>query len=90
LSDDLPVTSDDVRYAHLALYIHDRDVRLFDAEPKRTELVLADAGWSLTAIAALTGRNYETIKTAVRRARASAAKKDPAAKKTSKRKGSQA
>ena len=31
--------------------------------------MLADAGLSLGDIAALTGRNYETVKTTVRRAR---------------------
>jgi hypothetical protein len=66
-----PVT---VQYAHLALYVHDRDVRFFDAVPRRSELVLADSGLSIGAIATLTGKKYETVKTTLRRARASAAK----------------
>ena len=88
MSDDLPVTPDHVRYAHFALYVHDRDVRLFDAEPRRSEVVLADAGLSITAIAALTGRSYEAVKTTVRRARS--ASSTTAAKKGSKPKGPKA
>jgi hypothetical protein len=84
MSDDLPVTPDQVQYAYLALYVHDRDVRLFDVEPKRTEVVLADASLSLTAITALTGRSYEAVKTTVRRARSTQAKKAPATKRASK------
>lgn len=68
------IDPDQVQYALLALYTHERDVRHFQAEPKRNELVLADAGMPLAAIATITGRNYETVKTTVRRARAAAAK----------------
>ncbi len=75
MPDELPVPPDQVQYALLALYVHDRDVRHFQAEPKRNEVVLSEAGLSLAAIAGVTGRNYETVKTAVRRARASTAKR---------------
>ncbi len=57
--------------AMLALQIADRDATASRAEARRTELVLADAGMSLSDIANVTGRNYETVKTAVRRGRAS-------------------
>jgi hypothetical protein len=63
-----------VQYAQLALYVHDRDIRFFDAVPRRSELVLAEAGLSIGAIATLTGKKYETVKTTLRRARESAAK----------------
>ncbi len=75
MPDEFPVTADQVQYALLALYVHDRDVRHFQAEPKRSEVVLSEAGISLAAIAGVTGRNYETVKTTVRRARTSAAKR---------------
>jgi DNA-directed RNA polymerase specialized sigma24 family protein len=55
--------------AMVALQMADRDERLTGAEPRRTELVLADAGVGLADIARLTGRPYDTVKTAVRRAR---------------------
>jgi hypothetical protein len=81
MADELPVAPEQVSYAQLALYVHDRDVRLFDAEPKRSEVVLADAGLTLGAIAALTGRNYETVKTTVRRARTASPKARPKSRK---------
>jgi len=74
MPEELPLDSQAVQYAQLALYVHDRDVRYFEAAPKRNELVLADAGLSIGAIAALTGRKYETVKTTIRRARAQADK----------------
>jgi DNA-directed RNA polymerase specialized sigma24 family protein len=73
MPDELP-DPDLVRYAQLSLYVHDREVRYFEASPKRSELVLADAGLSISVIAALTGRKYETVKTAIRRARTTAPK----------------
>ena len=75
MPDELPVSPDQVQYALLALYVHDRDVRHFQIEPKRSEVVLSEAGMSVATIAGVTGRNYETVKTAVRRARAAAAKR---------------
>lgn len=60
---------EDVARAHLALLIHEREVQHFGIEPLPTEAVLADAGLSLVCIAQVTGRNYETVKTRVRRHR---------------------
>ena len=78
--------SDTLMRAMLALQIADRDERLLAGEPRRTELVLADAGISLPEIVALTGRKYEAVKTAVRRAREAEAK--PKAKTTRKARSS--
>lgn len=55
----------------LALLAADRDDRREDAAPRKTEVVLADAGFSLTEIASLLGKNRETVKSTVRRARGS-------------------
>lgn len=60
--------SERIALARLALRIADREERL-GAEPRKTEVVLADAGFSLTEIARLVNRNYDTVKTTVRRAR---------------------
>ncbi|HVE95075.1 MAG TPA: hypothetical protein VNB24_09155 [Acidimicrobiales bacterium] len=57
----------------LALAAAQRDDPLLPSdERRRTEVVLADAGLSLTQIALVTGRKYETVKTALRRARGGA------------------
>jgi DNA-directed RNA polymerase specialized sigma24 family protein len=67
---------DRVVTASLALQIAEREERTSDpADHRRTELILADAGLTLGEIAALTGRNYETVKAAIRRARAGRATK---------------
>lgn len=58
--------------AMVALQVADRDERLTGAAARRTELVLTDAGLGLSDVARLTGRPYDTVKTAVRRARAAA------------------
>ena len=68
---DLELNADQAAVASLALQIADRDQVLLGTEPKRTELVLSDLGFSIRAIALLTGRNYDTVKTALRRARKS-------------------
>lgn len=60
--------------AMLALQVADREARLSGEEPRRSEVILADAGIALSDISALTGRKYETVKTAIRRARAAPAK----------------
>lgn len=57
--------------ALVALQIADRQERVSDAPARPVEVVLADAGVGLAEIAALTGRKYETVKTTIRRARAS-------------------
>ncbi len=54
----------------LAIQIAEREERIGgDVSPRRTEAVLADAGLTLAEIAALTNKNYDTVKTTVRRAR---------------------
>lgn len=55
--------------ALLALFVAEREERIGGREPRKTEVLLADAGLSYSAIAQLTGRPYETVKTAIRRAR---------------------
>jgi DNA-directed RNA polymerase specialized sigma24 family protein len=60
---------EEVALAALALQIADREHALFGVEPRRTEVVLSDAGLSIKAIAQLMGRNYGTVKMALRRAR---------------------
>jgi hypothetical protein len=64
----LELSAYEIGLASLALQISDREVS-FGGEARRTELVLSDAGLSIRAIAQLTGRNYDTVKTAIRRAR---------------------
>jgi DNA-directed RNA polymerase specialized sigma24 family protein len=66
---DATLNADQAAVASLALQIADRDQNLFGTDPKRTEVVLAEAGLSIKDIARLTGRNYDTVKTAIRRAR---------------------
>lgn len=71
---DAGASGDTLLRAMLALQIADREHRISSDEPRRTEVVLAEAGIALPEIAALTGRKYETVKTIVRRARAAAKK----------------
>jgi DNA-directed RNA polymerase specialized sigma24 family protein len=51
--------------AMVALQIDDRT----EGQRRPTELILADVGLSLSEIATLTGRKYESVKTTIRRAR---------------------
>lgn len=51
----------------LALLAADRDDRIEDAPSRRSELVLADAGFTAQEIAKLTGRNYEAVRSSLRR-----------------------
>ena len=51
----------------LALLAADRDERAEDLPPRRSELVLADAGFTAQEIAKLTGRNYEAVRSSLRR-----------------------
>lgn len=55
--------------AILALAVADREARLTQREPRRTEVVLADSGLAVTEIADLTGRNHEAVKRAIQRSR---------------------
>lgn len=55
----------------LALLIDERDYRTAeDKDAVRTEVLLADAGLSLDEIATMTGRQYDTVRMAVKRGRA--------------------
>jgi DNA-directed RNA polymerase specialized sigma24 family protein len=54
----------------LALLVAEREERINDrSEPRKTEVILADAGLSIGEIASLTGKNYDTVKTTIRRGR---------------------
>lgn len=56
--------------AVLALIADEREARVaHDKDARRTEVLLADAGFSIGEIASLLGKNYETVKTTLRRAR---------------------
>lgn len=51
----------------LALLAADRDERAEDLPTRRSELVLADAGFTAQEVAKLTGRNYEAVRSTLRR-----------------------
>lgn len=55
--------------AVVALMASDRDSQSTGQDPRRTELVLADVGLTVTEIAEMTGRNYEAVKSSIRRAK---------------------
>ena len=59
-------TNEQALSALLALSINGS---LSEEERRRPELILSDLGFSLGAISMLTGRNYETVKSTIRRAR---------------------
>jgi DNA-directed RNA polymerase specialized sigma24 family protein len=64
------IGADRVLVALLALIAADRDDRVAaSGTGRRSELVLADAGLTVSEIAKVTGRKYEAVKTAIRRAR---------------------
>ncbi len=51
----------------LALLAADRDERAEDLPVRKSELVLAEAGFNAQEIAALTGKNKEAVRSALRR-----------------------
>jgi hypothetical protein len=51
----------------LTLLAADRDELAEDLPTRRSELVLADAGFTTQGIAKLTGRNYEAVRSSLRR-----------------------
>jgi DNA-directed RNA polymerase specialized sigma24 family protein len=63
--------------AIVALQVAERQDRSSGEAGRPSELLLADAGVSLTDIATLTGRKYETVKTTIRRAREASDEKPP-------------
>lgn len=72
--------SEKVLVGLLAMMCADRDERLAAGAPgRKPELILHDAGFSIAEIVRVTGRNYNTVKTIVRRGRS----KPPPSGKTS-------
>lgn len=55
--------------AILALLIDEREARQPDEHRERTEVILANAGFGATEIAALTGKNPASIRVTLSRAR---------------------
>lgn len=51
----------------LALMAADRDERVEEIPARRSELVLADAGFTANEIVKLTGRKYEAVRSSLRR-----------------------
>jgi DNA-directed RNA polymerase specialized sigma24 family protein len=66
---DSQVSRDSARVmrAVLALMAADRDERIDASPQRRSEIVLADAGFSAREISIMTGRNYEAVRSALRR-----------------------
>ena len=58
-----------VQRAIAALMAADRDERFSGSETKSVETVLSQIGFSAKEVQSLTGGNYETIKTRIRRAK---------------------
>jgi DNA-directed RNA polymerase specialized sigma24 family protein len=59
-----------VMRAVLALLADEREARIAnDKGARKTEVLLADAGFSIGDIASLLGKKYETVKTTLRRDR---------------------
>jgi len=56
--------------ALLAVQVADREDRLLGRDPKKTELVLVEAGLSIGEAAHLTNKNYDAVRMAVQRAKA--------------------
>jgi DNA-directed RNA polymerase specialized sigma24 family protein len=75
----IDVTPEQVLLGILALLAAERDERVADATPRKTELILTDAGFSPREIAQLTGKEYEAVRSSIKRA--GDAKKKPAGKK---------
>lgn len=66
--------SERVLLGMLALLAADRDERVEGTTPRRTEIILDDAGFSAREIAQLTGKEYEAVRSSIRRAKSSAKK----------------
>lgn len=59
-----------VMLAVLALLADEREARIAgDKDARKTEILLADAGFSIGEIATLLGRKYEAVKATLRRGR---------------------
>jgi hypothetical protein len=66
-SDGAALDASRVLLGVLALIAADRDERIEGTTPRRSELVLADAGFTAREIAKLTGRDYEAVRSSLRR-----------------------
>jgi DNA-directed RNA polymerase specialized sigma24 family protein len=65
------VSSESTLRAILALLADEREARVVnDRSARKTEVLLADAGLSIGEIGTLLGKNYDTVKTTIRRSRA--------------------
>ena len=75
---DEPLALEEAMSGILALLVVEREERLGQAGANEvpTDLVLADAGLSYTAISRLTRRPYKTVESTIRRARNESQKKD--------------
>lgn len=62
-----PDNSEKALLGILALLAADRDERVEKSTPRRTELILQDAGFSAREIAQLTGKDYEAVHSSLRR-----------------------
>jgi hypothetical protein len=69
VADKDPLTLEQLQMAQIALAIADREVAHFGAEPCRSEVILRSAGLPIAAIAQLCGREFEAVKSTVRRGR---------------------
>src|SRR4051794_39768785 len=72
--------------AIVSLLVAEREERLGRIEPVATELVLADSGLEYGAIAGVTGRGYNTVKSAVTRGREARTKSEAGTRSTKARK----
>jgi DNA-directed RNA polymerase specialized sigma24 family protein len=66
-SDTAVLETSRIMLGMLVLLAADRDDRVDESPPRRSELVLADAGFTAQEIAKLTGRKYEAVRSSLRR-----------------------
>jgi hypothetical protein len=69
-TNETSLDADRVAVATFALMAADREERASGADPRTVEEVLAPLGFTAREVQSLTGGNYETIKTRMRRAKA--------------------
>lgn len=75
------VATERILLAMVALAAADRDERVDELPPRRSELVLSDVGLSPSEIAALTGKSFDTVRGTIRRAAARSKPKSKAGQK---------
>lgn len=69
-----PDNSEKALLGILALLAADQDERVEKSTPRRTELILQDAGFSAREIAQLTGKDYEAVRSSLRRSKSKSKK----------------